>query len=91
MFSIDALFVVHMDKKSHTRYCLTLGTGSSISGLLGQKVNTRSSTESELVRGDDIIGYVEWTSLYCKDQVKEYLSVTMKILRQIPTRIYVLQ
>ena len=37
-----------------------------------KKANTRSSTESELIGVDDVIGFMEWTSLYCKDQVKEY-------------------
>ena len=48
VWSIDASFVVHMDMKSHTGYCLTLGTGAPISGFQSQKINTRSSTESEL-------------------------------------------
>ena len=61
-----------MDMKSHTGYRLTLGTGSPISGSQSQKINTRSSTESELVGVDDVISYVEWSSLYCKCQVKAY-------------------
>ena len=32
VWSIDASFAVHMDMKSHTGYCLTLGIGSPISG-----------------------------------------------------------
>ena len=72
VWSIDASFIVCIDMQSQTWYCLTLGTGSPISGLLGQKVNTRSTTESERIGVDDVIGYVEWTSLYCKGQVKEY-------------------
>ena len=43
IWSIDASFDVHMDMKSHTGYCLTLGTGSPISGSQSQKVATRSS------------------------------------------------
>ena len=74
VWSIDASFTVHTDMKSHTGYCLTLGTGSPISGLSGQKVNSRSSTEAELIGVDDAIGFVEWASLYCKDQVKKYPS-----------------
>ena len=31
IWRIDALFAVHMDMKSHTGYCLTLGIGSPIS------------------------------------------------------------
>ena len=44
--SIDALFAVYMDMKSHTGYYLTLGTGSLISGSSGQRVRSRNSTES---------------------------------------------
>ena len=58
--------------KSHTGYCLTLGIGSPISGSSTQKINTRSLTESELVGVDNVIGFVEWASLYSKEQVKEY-------------------
>ena len=54
VWSIDASFTVHMDMKSHTGYCRTLGTGSQ-----SQKINTRSSTESELVGVDNVISYVE--------------------------------
>ena len=72
VWSIDALFAVHMDMKNHTGYCLTLGIGSPISGSLTQKINTRSSTESELVGVDNSIDFVEWVSLYSKEQVKEY-------------------
>ena len=72
VWSIDASFVVHMDMKSNTGYCLTLGLGTPISGSQSQKINTRSSTESEIVGVDNIISYVEWTSLYCKCQVDTY-------------------
>ena len=72
MWSIDASFAVHTDMKSHTGYCLSLGNGSPISGSSTQKVNTWSSTESELVGVDDAIGFVEWASLYSKEQVKDY-------------------
>ena len=61
-----------MDMKSHTGYCLTLGTGSPISGSQSQKVTTRSSTESELVGVDGVISYVELASLYSKCQFKAY-------------------
>ena len=72
VWSIDASFASHMDMKSHTSYCLTLGIGSPITGSSTQKINTRSSTELELVGVDNGIGFVEWTSLYSKEQVKAY-------------------
>ena len=61
-----------MDMKSHTGYCMSMGIGCPISGSSSQKINTRSSTEAELVGVDDTIAFVEWASLYSKDQVKEY-------------------
>ena len=72
VLSMDASFAVHMDMKSHTGYCLTMGNGAPISGSNSQKTNTRSFTEAELVGVDDVIGFVKWTSLYMKCQVKEY-------------------
>jgi hypothetical protein len=72
VWSIDASFGVHMDMKSHTGYCLTMGTGMVVSGSTKQKITTRSSTESELVGIDDTITFIEWISLFMKCQVKDY-------------------
>ena len=72
IWSIDASFAVHTDMKSHTGYCLSLGIDSSLLGSSTQKINTRSTTDSKLVAVNDVIGYVEWISLYSKDQVKKY-------------------
>jgi len=46
---VDASFGVHMDKKSHTGVCSTLGLGMWHSKSTAQKLNTTSSTEAELV------------------------------------------
>ena len=54
---IDASFAVHMDMKSHTGYCMTLRIRCPISGSSLQKINTRSSTEAELVGVDDTIAF----------------------------------
>eukprot|EP00978_Attheya_sp_CCMP212_P019401 scaffold54368_cov48-Attheya_sp.AAC.1 len=50
---IDAAFAVHGDYKSHMGATLTLGKGTVTSISCKQKINTRSSTESELVGIDD--------------------------------------
>ena len=71
IWSIDSSFAVHMDMKSHTGYCVTLGIELPISGSFTQNVNTQSSTKSELIGVDDGIRFVEWASLYSKEQVKE--------------------
>ena len=75
--------------KSHYGYCLSVRIGSPVSESSTQKVNTRSTTESELVTVNDAVGYVEWTSLYSKDQVKEY--PTKHRLKKLGTKNLVLQ
>ena len=51
-------FAVHPDCKSHTGACLTLGHGSISSISAKQKINTKSSTEAELVAVDDAMTFV---------------------------------
>ena len=46
--------------------------GAIISGSNTQSITTRSSTQADLVGIDGAIGFVEWTSLFCKFQVKDY-------------------
>ena len=46
---IDASFAVHSDMKSHTGGVVSLGRGSVMSLSSKQKLNTNSTTESELV------------------------------------------
>ena len=50
---VDAAFAVHHDMKSQTGSIFTMGKGAIISDALKQKVNSRSSTESELIGVDD--------------------------------------
>eukprot|EP00978_Attheya_sp_CCMP212_P005488 scaffold12295_cov58-Attheya_sp.AAC.1 len=65
---IDATFTVHGDYKSHTGATLMLGKGTVTSISCKQKINTRSSTESELVGIDDVIAKMLWTKLMIKAQ-----------------------
>jgi hypothetical protein len=58
---VDASFAVHEDFKSHTGATMTLGNGAVMTGSTKQKVNTRSSTEAELIGLDDYIAKVMWT------------------------------
>ena len=50
---VDASFAVHPDYRSHTGAVMTFGKGSPIGLSKKQKLNTRSSTEAELVGADD--------------------------------------
>jgi hypothetical protein len=61
---IDAAFTVHTDMKSHTGVVFTMGKGAIISSSRKQKVNSRSSTESELIGVDDKITKILWTKRF---------------------------
>jgi hypothetical protein len=50
---INASFAVHPDMRSHTGGTLSLGKGSVYSMLRKQWINTKSSTEVELVGVDE--------------------------------------
>jgi hypothetical protein len=65
---IDAAFAVHADMKSHTGAVFTMGKGAIISDSLKQKVNARSSTESEIVGVDDEISKVVWAKRFVEYQ-----------------------
>ncbi len=65
---VDAAFAVHPNYKSHTGATLTFGSGVLASVSTKQKVNSRSSTEAELLAVDDVISKVLWTKLFVKAQ-----------------------
>ena len=69
-WNIDASFVVHSDCKSHTGSSLTLGHDSILSISAKQNINTKSSTEAELVGVDDAITFVMWMKYFFELQVQ---------------------
>ena len=68
IWHLDAAFAVHNNKKSHTGATMTLGDGAIISVSTKQKINTRSSTEAELVSIDDVLAKILWTTRFLKEQ-----------------------
>ena len=74
---VDAAFAVHKDYKSHSGATMTLGSGVIASTSTKQKVNTRSSTEAELVGVDDNLSKILWTKLFIEAQG---FTVTMNIV-----------
>ena len=65
---IDASFAVHADYKSHTGACLSFGRGCPVNISSKQKINTRSSTEAELVGINDAMALVLWCRLFIMGQ-----------------------
>ena len=64
----DGAFAVHDDCKSHTGGIMKIGDGAAYATSRKQKLNTRSSTEAELVAVDDVIGQVIWTRNFLEEQ-----------------------
>ena len=65
---IDASYGVHPDMKSHTGGVLTLGKGAVYATSTRQKINTKSSTEAELVGVNDVLPQVLWTKYFLQEQ-----------------------
>jgi hypothetical protein len=66
---VDASFAVHPDFKSHTGAVMTYGQGAIQTISRKQKLNTRSSTEAELVGVDNESTLILlWTKLFMEAQ-----------------------
>ena len=57
---IDASYGIHDDYRSHTGMVISLGSGVIDARSTKQKLNTKSSTEAELVGLSDMCGKVIW-------------------------------
>jgi hypothetical protein len=65
---IDASFAVHPNMRGHTGGGLSLGRGFPVVNSTKQKLNTRSSTETEIVGVDDCMPSVLWTRYFMEAQ-----------------------
>jgi hypothetical protein len=65
---VDASYGVHPDMKSHTGATMSLGKGAIYSRSTRQRLNTKSSTEAELVGVDDVMPQVLWTRYFLEAQ-----------------------
>jgi hypothetical protein len=65
---VDASFAVHPDMRSHTGGAMSLGKGAVYSTSTRQKLNTKSSTEAELVGVDDVMPMILWTRQFMQGQ-----------------------
>jgi hypothetical protein len=67
---VDASFAEHPDMKGHTGGAMTMGMGFPLDKSTKHKLNTRSSTESEIVAVDDLIPQIlyEGSGICCEQQ-----------------------
>ena len=65
---IDGAHNVHPNMRGHTGGGLSMGRGFLMSRSAKQKLNTRSSTETELVAVDDLMPDLLWTRLFMEAQ-----------------------
>jgi hypothetical protein len=68
MWYVNASFAVHPNMREHAGGGLTMGRGYPISVSTKQKLNTRSSTESELVGINDMMPIILWTRYFLLSQ-----------------------
>jgi hypothetical protein len=61
---IDASYAVHNDMKSQTGVAITLGNGVTYAKSSTQQLNSKSSTEAELIALTDASGHVIWVRDY---------------------------
>jgi KUP system potassium uptake protein len=65
---VDASHAVHKDMKSHTGGVVSFGRGAVMSKSSKQKLNTKSSTESELDGASDYLAYPTWAKKFLASQ-----------------------
>jgi hypothetical protein len=65
---VDGSYATHPDMRGHTGADLSLGRGFPIVNSTKHKLNTRSSTEAELVSVDDCMPMILWTRYFLLEQ-----------------------
>ena len=76
---VDASFAIHANKRSHTGGTISFGVGVVHAKSSKQKLNTKSSTEAELVGVSKYLPYHIWILNFLKCQGYE---IKNKILYQ---------
>ncbi len=83
---MDAAFAVHPNMRGHSGGALTLGIGFPMSSSSKQKLNTQSSTESELVGVDDLMSLILWSRNFL--QAQGYLLRRISCIKTIKVQSY---
>lgn len=65
---VDASFAIHPDMRSHTGGVLSFGRGGLICKSKRQNINTKSSTEAELVGASDYLPHTMYVKMFMEAQ-----------------------
>lgn len=65
---IDAAFAVHADMKSHTGGGISWGIGILLSMCQKQRLNSKSSTEAEIIGVSDFLPNMIWARMFLEQQ-----------------------
>ena len=65
---VDAAYAVHQDMRSHTGAAISMGTGAFTCKSTKQKLNTKSSTEAEVVGASDFLPTTIWARMFLGSQ-----------------------
>ena len=65
---VDASYAIHKDMRSHTGGIIMMGKGTLYARSSKQKLNTKSSTEAELVGASDFLSQTLWTQHFLQSQ-----------------------
>jgi len=65
---VDAAYAVHLDMKSHTGGITSFGLGGFMGKSTKQNLNTKSSTEAELIGASDYLPNTIWFKLFMEAQ-----------------------
>jgi hypothetical protein len=65
---VDASYAAHKDMRSHTGRVVSFGIGAIMSKSSKHKINTKSSTEAELVGASDYLSYPIWAKKFLSAQ-----------------------
>ena len=65
---VDAAYAVHEDMKSHTGGAVSMGCGAFMCKSIKQKLNTKSSTEAEVVGASDFLPSTIWARMFMASQ-----------------------
>ena len=84
----DASFAVHGDMKSHSGILASLGRGAIYARSATQKLNTTSSTESEVVAGSEALAQALWTSSFLRNQGYDVRNALLRQDNQAAIRLH---